>query len=216
MMHGSEIERIALDQIEPKLVRQGYRVLRSPSLADLPPFIKGYIPDAIAVGKEPNLALEIKSRETPRIKQGLSRIREMFEGHDDWVFRVYYFNSLDPVIHTLPSETLEKRAVEIFNLAKSDPQAAFILSWSILEASVREVGLLEKEPMISGPNKIISILASEGYTQGSTMSEFLELANLRNRIVHGQLDVNVSRRNVERILDLAKTVRNEYENSITG
>lgn len=207
-MHESEIERLALDQIEPQLVRQGYRLVRNPSRDQLPSFLDGYIPDAIALGKEPQIAFEIKGQEGSYAERSLSRIRKMFEGHDDWKFQAYYFTSLEPLIVSLPTEALEQRAKEISDLAEVHAQAAFVLAWSVLEATVREVGLLGARPNVGGPNRMISLLASEGYVPREAMSELLELANLRNKIVHGQLDADPSAANVERILDLSRSVRN--------
>jgi len=207
-MYGSEIERLALDQIEPELVRQGYRVVRSPSRADIPSFLQGYVPDAIALGKEPNIAVEIKGRQSVAASRSLSRIRKMFEGRDDWAFRVFYFDTLMPAIQTISTEALAKQRIEISELSKIHTQAAFILAWSFLEASLRESGLLDKDFSVGGPNKIIGILASEGYIEGNIVSELLELANKRNKIVHGQLDASVSTTDVERILALAEIVKN--------
>lgn len=54
-------EEMALDQLEPELVRAGYRVIRQPSRSEVPEFFAGYRPDAIAIGSPRNIAIEIKS-----------------------------------------------------------------------------------------------------------------------------------------------------------
>lgn len=201
----AEIERMALDQLEPQLVRQGYRLVRNPSKADLPAFVEGYVPDAIAIGKDPKIALEIKGQGSEAAEGKVARIRQLFQEQGDWIFQVYYFSSTEPVVMTLPRDTLDEQMTKISQLAETHVQAAFILAWSVLEAAVREAGLIDHLPGTS--NRLISLLASEGYISGSSVSEFLELANLRNRIVHGQLDTEPSRANVRAVLDLVAVVR---------
>lgn len=202
-----DIERRALDQIEPKLISRGYRLIREPLPDQLPDFVGRYVPDAIAVGKEPKIAVEIKGREGPNTERSLAGIRQMFEGRKDWTFEAYYFTSLEPNVAKLPIEVLAEREREIFEIAKTHPQAAFVLSWSVLEASLRDSGLLENVRGGIGPNRIISLLASEGYVTGKEMQPLLELAKLRNQIVHGQLNEFPSEGDVQHLLELARSVR---------
>jgi len=201
----SEIERLALNELEPQLIRRGYQLIRNPSKAELPSFIQGYVPDAIATGKVPNIAIEIKGREAPEAEPSLSRVRKLFEGHDDWIFKVYYFNTLEPLIMKIPAGELSDRLEKVEGLAEINTQAAFVLAWSVLEASVRENDMLDDGPR--GPNRLVSLLASEGYLKRGDVTEFLELANLRNKIVHGQLDIEPTVDDVKRVLSLASTVR---------
>ncbi|MGI6856247.1 hypothetical protein [Mesorhizobium sp. 1B3] len=207
----SELERLALDQLEPQLVRRGYQLIRNPSRADLPSFVEGYIPDAIAIGRNPKIALEIKGRGGFDMERSLATIRKRFEGQDDWVFQVFYFNSLEPLVMKLPADTIDEQVKRVAGLARTDAQAAFVLAWSVLEASARESGLLDDRP--GGANRIVSLLASEGYIGRSQVSDFLDLANLRNRIVHGQLDIEPSEADVERILTLVSIIRTSDEDN---
>jgi len=203
-----DIERRALDQIEPKLISRGYRLIREPLPDQLPDFVGRYVPDAIAVGAGPSIAVEIKGREGPDTERSLVNIRQMFEGRKDWAFEAYYFSSLEPEVAELSMEVLAEREHEISEIAKIHPQAAFVLSWSVLEASVRSCGLLENVRGGIGPNRIISLLASEGYISGNEMQSLLELVKLRNQIVHGQLNEISSEDNVRQVLEIARLVRN--------
>jgi len=51
MVSATLSERAALDSVESRWTKQGYRVIREPSPDQLPPFLRGLKPDAIAIGK---------------------------------------------------------------------------------------------------------------------------------------------------------------------
>lgn len=206
-----ENERRALDRIEPKLLERGYTLIRDPKRDQLPAFLGGYVPDAIAVGRNPNIALEIKGRKGLDIERRLETIRRLFDEHEDWAFEAYFFSSLEPELSVQAEEVLEDREQEARNLIGMQSQAAFVLGWSILEASVRTAGLQDQDRRGLGPNRIISLLASEGYVPRAQMSELMRLAELRNQIVHGQLDVIPKDDEVRKILDLAKELREADE-----
>lgn len=201
----SELERLALDQLEPQLVRGGYQVIRSPMRSDLPAFMEGYIPDAIAIGKEPNIALEIKGRSGSDAERNLGRIRSLFHDRKDWVFQVYYFDTLQPIVVNLPKKILEDQANRVRHLATIDLQPAFVMAWAVLEAVMREHGLVDSSTF--GANKMVSILASEGYIKGAEVAKMLDLANLRNSIVHGQLDREPSADDMQQLMDLISAVQ---------
>ncbi|WP_411035414.1 hypothetical protein [Shinella sp. BYT-45] len=205
----SEMERLALDQLEPQFVRRGYKLIRNPSRAELPSFIEGYVPDAIAVGRKPNIALEIKGRGSPQVEGSLARIRELFNGRDDWEFQVYYFNSLAPLVAALPAGELDQIVKRIESLSGAHNQASFMLAWSVLEASAREAGLIDDKPVEA--NRMVGVLASEGYIRSDEVSELLELASLRIKLAHGQLDIEPSRADVKRVLELVSQIRTPDE-----
>lgn len=209
---SSELERLALDQLEPQLMRRGYRLIRRPTKADLPSFIEGYIPDAIAVGQSPNIAVEIKSSGNPKIERNLAHLRKLFEGRNDWSLQVYYFDSLIPVVAALPSDKLDNIVETVANLSNQNSQAAFLLAWSLLEASARGSGLVEDKPL--GANRIVSVLASEGILNREMFPELLELAELRNKLSHGQLDIEPSKADIERLLDVIAMIRAPEEHDL--
>ena len=49
----------AIQQLVPELQAEGYEVFLQPSQAQLPPFLKNYSPDAIALSRDKNLAIEV-------------------------------------------------------------------------------------------------------------------------------------------------------------
>jgi uncharacterized protein YutE (UPF0331/DUF86 family) len=200
-----ERERAALDQLEPQLLRKGYQLIRNPSSKDLPSFLNGYVPDAVAIGKSPKIAVEIKGREGADAERNLSEIRRLFDGRDDWTLQVYYYSSLMPAVEKLSVDRLNELEGTVEKLVEVNSQAAFVLAWSVLEASLREAGLLDDTT--SGTSRIIGLLASQGFVKGDQVQEFLGLSDLRNRIIHGQLDIEPLPQNVHSVLELASAVR---------
>ena len=52
-------ERAVLEQIASNLEAEGFKVIVQPSLHIVPAFLRDYEPDAIAIGRDQNLVIEI-------------------------------------------------------------------------------------------------------------------------------------------------------------
>lgn len=201
MTAADTLEKTVLDRIEPQLVRDGFRVVRNPQRQDLPAFLNGYVPDAVALGSEKSIAIEIKSNRqaAPEIK--VAELQKLFAGQRDWELRFIYFAPDQPLLVAVSQADLTKRTREIRSLIKADPQAAFVMAWAVLESSMRNSGF-ERLHALS-PQAAVSLLASEGYLEQDQVSYFLAMADLRNRIIHGNIDLLPLSRDVHSVLGLA-------------
>jgi len=183
----------------PQLEAEGYQVYSHPKRSLLPTFIENYIPDAIAFGPEKNLVIEIKGRpDTPGTKQ-LARIAEMFKDQEKWEFRVIYASSFDqqskPGI--LKPNIISNVLAEIQTLAKSSHfKAALLFGWATIEAIGR--ALLEKQfETPQTPTRLLQVLASEGYVTPSEADRLRVLAEMRNRLAHGSIDLEITKEDIE-------------------
>jgi len=81
------IESVVLERLVPDLQSQGYDVFVHPSKQMVPPFLKGFVPDVIALRDDRNLVIEIKHRRAAAEKV-LKDVAKRFEGQDRWEFRI--------------------------------------------------------------------------------------------------------------------------------
>ena len=65
-MNESELaESGVLDKHEQSWIAQGYKVVRRPSKATLPAFLERFSPDAILLGRKPNVVVEVVQGPAP-------------------------------------------------------------------------------------------------------------------------------------------------------
>ncbi|TFF20473.1 hypothetical protein E3C22_16320 [Jiella endophytica] len=200
-------EEAALDVLEPQLVRDGFTVLRQPTAEQLPKFLTGYLPDAVAYGAGTNLAIEIKSPRRSRSEPDADAIRKLFEGHPDWQLRFIYYAPSEPLLQTVSDARLKDRIAELRKLATLDPQAALVMAWAALEGTLRAIEPGAGE--LRGPRSVASFLASQGYVDIEQTRRLLSLADLRSQIAHGEIDREPAVADVTFVLDVADGLRQE-------
>ena len=77
-------------------------------------------------------------------------------------------------------------------------RAAFVLAWSLLEASLRTIDGLATNP--GRVDTLVQTLAMQGYIEPQTERRIRTLIDLRHRIVHGDLMAEPSAMDVEAVL----------------
>jgi uncharacterized protein YutE (UPF0331/DUF86 family) len=182
---------------------QGFTFKVAPDPRDLPKFLGKYIPDALAKKPGLNIAIEVKRRDTSAMEHSLQKIRRLFEGHPDWQFDVVFMGT-HPLHHvTIPRASpvmIREHMNEVRRLnGGGDHRAAFVLAWSLLEAVLHSVsGETTGRPHT--PGTVVQTLAMEGYIEPETERRMRSLIELRNRIIHGDLNVEPAPADVELVL----------------
>lgn len=203
----STLEREALDELERRLVGQGYTLTREPRPPDLPAFLGNFQPDAIATGKEPQLLVEVITRrgsgraEATKVEQ----IRSLLRGHPDWRLEVVYATPNTPPPSIVSIEAIEKRFVEVRRLAATDRPAALIMAWSILEAAARAL-VPDRTARPLTPGSTVELLTSLGYMTQPQADKLREAAGARNLIVHGDVTVDVDPLELDDVLEIVEDV----------
>src|SRR5579863_7864070 len=119
---------------EPVWRRKGYTVVREPSPQQLPSFLQGLRPDAIATGASPSLVIEVASGQGPCKERLLHRLKSALDGHEDWRLEVVYVGSEGTPMAPASVEAAEAALQRVRVLAPSDPKAALLLAWAAIEA----------------------------------------------------------------------------------
>lgn len=193
-MSATDTEKSILESVRSNLVAEGYDVIIHPSPLQLPLFLKHTRPDAIATrGANDNLLIEVVSR-SPSSADKLAKLRDAIAGENGWSLRTVWTSS-----HTVPARlpppskraVIERLATIHGLLANRQFDAALLISWATLEGCAR--ALLEKRiDRPQTPGRLVEQLEAFGEI-GRDDARFLrQLGRVRNRLVHGDLDLHVS------------------------
>jgi uncharacterized protein YutE (UPF0331/DUF86 family) len=206
-MIASLSETAVMEKLVPELEADGFQVFPKPDKLLVPPFLGPYSPDVIALREDRKLAIEIADRRGIA-EQRVKEIAQLFRDRPDWEFRIIWINSEAPetgvVRQTMTEIELTLQEVEHL-IDSSHYRAAFLLSWAVLEAFGRAV-LEDKFRRPQTPGRLIEVLANEGVLTPQEAASLRPLAEIRNKLVHGELDAQVSEGETRHIAGLLKSL----------
>ncbi|WP_137132493.1 hypothetical protein [Rhizobium sp. FY34] len=205
MLDHSAAERAALDKMEPIWSAQGYRVVREPGLEDIPDFLGKYRPDALAVGKQPGLVVEVINPLNPSNNTKIKQLQSLFAGRPDWTLEVLYLASDQTSITPTPNSEIRQTLDTVGQLAEIDPRAGLMLAWASLEAIGRALDPGSAGKTISA-RALIDLLVSQGYIKQHDGGSLRKFADMRNKLTHGQLELMPTLDDVRELVTLAKSI----------
>jgi len=208
-MRHEASEATLLESVLPDLEAEGFEVFANPSPPLLPLFMRDHSPDAIALRKDKKLAIEILHEGAPSNRR-LDRLRELFSQHKDWELRVYWISpsSTSREIAGASRNVIEQsiKAVEELT-ADGRTGPALLMAWATFEAIGRAI-LPDKLQRPQPPGRLTEVLAGEGYITPNEADHLRRLAEGRNHLAHGGLETSVSEADVQRFVDVLKTLCN--------
>ncbi len=199
-------EEVVLQRLRETYEQQGYEFFLQPSGAILPPFLKGNRPDAMALKGNEGVVIEVKFGSNPVKEQRLQALAKIVAGQPGWRLNLHAEQPrpegrLEIETPTLPQ--LERLIAESEILAAEDHRsAAFLLAWSALEAVARAKasaqGLVVGRPI--SPAGTVQSLEMGGFIDERIGRDLRQKAQLRNRVAHGDLTVDVDRGDVDALI----------------
>ncbi|MEQ8815439.1 MAG: hypothetical protein RLO51_03645 [Thalassobaculum sp.] len=196
-------ERTALDLIENRLKKDGYTLVRSPGPEQLPAFLRGFRPDAIAVGADPSLVIEVMHSRTASATTQIRQINSLLSGHEDWRLEVVYVSPDGTAVGSTTPEEVRATLRGLQKLSEIEPRGALLLAWSSMEAIGRILQPALAARSIS-PNSLIDLLISHGHASQGDGPLLRRLGNMRNAISHGQLSLTPSSEDLAELLRIAE------------
>ena len=206
-MSSIETETAILDRVRANMTAQGYDVVVHPSKLQLPDFLQGLRPDAIASRGSENVLIEVVSR-SRGTENKIRRYREAISGQDSWTLQTVWTSG-----HSVPSKlaaptrkVIEDRLKDIRELIDRESfDAAMLVSWATLEGAARNL-IQSSVERPQSPRRLIEQLEKYGLV-GREDAKFLrELSELRNRLTHGDLNVRLSQAQALRFLEVLTRV----------
>ena len=204
------LESNALKNLQKLSEERGLKFYLNPPREIVPDFLGDYRPDAIALGPEGGIIIEMKLRRSPASEKHLAAIAGRVSGQKGWEFRAIYLNppwdEMPPIEKPSPDQ-LQATFKEIEELTKTGHRAAaFVRAWAALEALARLASATgeTKHPSVLRPIQVIQTLAEEGYLDHEAADRLRQMVKLRNAVVHGDFTADVP---VEQVQDLLKELQ---------
>jgi REase_AHJR-like len=205
-----------LDEIKEKYLKQGYEFIVHPDGQDLPPFLSGNKPDAIARRLNENVAIEIKLPDvTQSQKKLISFLSKEVPKHKGWRFELVLADKsklgLDSALEPDKIGLVQQLAKVQVLANDNDLNLALILGWALLEAYARKLTLTAEghEPKRYKPRSVIEALVSDGFVSDEQGQSLAVLSVARNRIVHGFSKTIVTPNDVNKLIEILQHLNNE-------
>ena len=205
-------EDAILERHESKWIAQGYKVVRQPRAGDLPSFLKNFIPDALLLGRDPQVVVEIISKGSPHAQKKIAELKSLLQGHDDWRLDVLFAGEEPEQLPLVSTEAVQQSLRSIRAMLPAEPKSALLLCWATLEAIARRL-----EPTKSmrpqSPGRVVELLAGAGHVTPSKAAQLRKAIQWRNRLVHGDLDLAVTPTQVAEVVEIAENLSRELSST---
>lgn len=201
-------EQAILEEVRKTLVSEGYEVVVQPSKLLIPEFLEGFQPDALAFRSDKNLIVEVATQ-SPAAGRRLRQLQELLGSQRDWDLRLVWSAPGERArsLQKVSGESIDLTIQEIEKLASMGHyRPALLLGWASLEA----LGRLTNPSSLSRPQspaRLVEQIASDGYLAPSEADAVRDLISKRNRLVHGELQTDVRRKDIFALISALKQLR---------
>lgn len=183
------IRSAILEHLQQELQAEGYSVLLEPRGTAFGKMFDGYKPDIIALKDDVRIVFEIKfPGDAPN--PNAEKLRAELSKYPGWLWQVRFVNaseiaSLQPINIDQVRSTLSA-AEQLSSDGHED--AALLLAWASFEAAGRLIlpGAFGKPQT---PARLVEVLASRGVLLPKEADSIRGLIQLRNGLIHGQLNM---------------------------
>ncbi len=211
------LESNALRNLQKLSEARGLKFYLNPPQEIVPDFLGDYRPDAIALGPEGGMIIEVKARRNRASEKQLAEIASRISGQKGWEFRAIYVNPpLDemPPIEIPTPDQLQAAFREIEELTKTGHRAAaFVRAWAALESLARLASANGETSSAKGlpPIQVVQTLAEQGYVENEVADRLRQMVKLRNAVVHGDFTVDVPAEQIEDLLKQLQAIASDIE-----
>jgi REase_AHJR-like len=198
-----QAEEDVLARLRDEFGPQGYTLIAQPGAEHLPDFVGNYRPDALLVGPGRNIIVEIKTFPSSSDENLRAEfLAREIPKHENWSFLLVL--AKPPSYGTVDAPRIN-RAISEFRNPHSElsRKQNFVMAWAVFEAAARfaEERLDPDRTRRNLPTfAVLEKLASLGELDDAKVAELIDLATIRNRLVHGGLDVDVPPEATDKLL----------------
>lgn len=203
-------EQEALDRHEPTWIAQGYKLIREPRPSDLPSFLGRYVPDALLIGANHKVIVEVIHKGSPHAERKVKDLKSLLAGHQDWKLEVVFTGTESAPLPTVGAEALRASLLRVRGLSVSEPEAALLLLWATIEAMARYLEP-SRTAKPQSPGRVVELMAAAGHVTPTEASVLRESVQWRNRLIHGDLTVSVTVEQINQVISVVESLLSDIE-----
>ncbi len=199
-----------LDSVRAGYERRGFRVIVEPSKADVPAFLGQHRPDAVALGPEGGVIIEVKRDGGRTNRASLGTLARLVEQHPGWTLEVIYVRERPDEAQKLSPSSRAEIARQIDEaealLAETHLHAALVIGWAALESQLRAATSMEdgsvQRPF--SPAQLVERPAMDGFVDTASARRLRAISAVRNAVVHGDFSAPIADADVSWLLAQAR------------
>ena len=197
-------EQVLQREIE-RLESEGYDVFVHPRAPLVPEFLGDFVPDAVATGRGKKIVLEVAKPSTQKSER-LKDVAARFAQQREWELKVLFVTptSSGTTLPVQSRQAIEEALGEIEQLREVKAlRAAFLLAWATFEAEGR-ASIQGRFDRPQTPGRLVEVLGPEGLLTPSETDQVRALSEKRNRLIHGDLGVDISADDLQRLIGVLR------------
>ena len=205
--------RRIIRQMIPKLRAEGFEVVLDPSSDMLPGELRKLRPDAIALGDDVNLVIEVVGGDAQRGPRETATVMPT-----GWRMHVIYAptGTSSAPIEPSSKETIAATIATVSGLIDARQIGpAVLVGWATLEA-IGRLWAPERIDDVQSSDELIEYLAHEGVVTVHEAEFLRALSRQRNLLAHGQLDADVSLSDATKFLAMLREVNQAMIESLAS
>jgi hypothetical protein len=209
-LHDETVQRLANDY-----KARGFKVSVEPTADALPPFLKDYQPDLIAIGPNECVVVEVKVGTDLAHGSRLRPIVERIAKEPGWRFSLVVIDetgteqSLAEKMLIAEPQVGDRIQEARVLLNQNMLHASFLLLWSALEGALRNLAERANLPLGQVPTSaLLRELFSAGELSRVQFDSAMYALSLRNNVAHGFGSV-LTQQDVEKLMTLAEELLRE-------
>ena len=218
-----ESERMRVEEIAQTYREKGYDVLIEPRGDQLPDFLQAFQPDLIVHKDNEHIVFEVKSRLRGQISKFLQAdgLAKAVRNKADWKFQLVLLgpeNSFSMAgASPFTVEEIRSKIMEVaFFVENGHLEAAFLIGWSLVEATLRVLAMKEE---IAGetatPDYLLKQMTFEGIISRETYHDLKHAQQTRDAIAHGFKSSQLTVETVQELIDLIDGVLLQELDNVT-
>ena len=199
-----------------RLEADGYDVFVQPRAPHTPAFLGDFIPDAIAIGHGKKFIVQV-TRSGQLGDQKLKDLSAKVAAQREWELSVILVapTSTAASLPLQSAQAIQESIAEITKLRDANAvRAAFLLAWATFEAEARRL-MTGQFGRAQTPGRIVQALGQEGYVTPDEADRIRKLADTRNRLVHGELNIALTREDLDQLLQVLAHLGQQEANVLT-
>ncbi len=206
------LEKRRISEVARDYRKRGYDVIVEPRKNDLPDFLEKFRPDMIARNDSETVVIEVKTHDSLSKSKYIDELAKILEDKPSWRFELIVTNPkgkdwLQANEYKLidESEIVQRLEEATILLKQQHREAALLLAWSAVEATMRRIAQQEKVSFEKQQSAyIVKKLFSLGLLDKSQYSVIQGCVELRNAVVHGY---GISRLEFDRVRKLIEVTK---------